>query len=306
MRVVRELRLGIGTLIGFNLLISFLAIGLLERLSPSLEKALNENVYSIAATQDMLLVMAAGEASDSQKERFKAALERSRQNVTMAGETAAIEGIERNQNQIFEQNPAAKSELVEQLQKLSAVNIEAMIETDSQVKRLGRAGSWVVAFAGFFMFWLGAVVLRRLRRRISSPIEELGEVLKSWREGEVLRRCRRLETCSELNEAMGNLNSLLDQEVQPLLALANRPEQARGEVRVQKILIQNLIERVKTPLVVLDSQGQLIARNEPAAAKLDSDEGEVLRERLRGIASGAVTSSKVQALPETPYLLCEI
>ena len=58
MRLQRDFLLSVGILVAFNILLAFGAIGLFTRMSPAIERILQENVYSTDAAEEMLALLA--------------------------------------------------------------------------------------------------------------------------------------------------------------------------------------------------------------------------------------------------------
>lgn len=279
MNLRRELRLTLGTLVVLNLILSFGAIGLLSRMSPAIEQILEENVYSIAAAEEVLAELAQmdGVATQRSRQRMRDALSRASGNVTEHEEAPALRAVRQHLPDALDGVASARRTVVESLQEFIAVNREAMRRTDSEAQRLGRAGAWAAVFVGFSTFALGLVIGIRLRSRILWPLVELSEVLVDVRRGYNQRRCRERNAPLEIREVTRAVNELLDER------LARGHDAARPDEDLEHEALSTLLRREPRPAVVVDRDGTIFRANAAALARLSEQDGEHIREALRSL-----------------------
>jgi len=211
--VRRELQLGLGALMLFEVVLCFGAIALFSRMAPAIERILQENVYSIEAAEEMLVVLALtadGPAGDDLRRRFQDALQAARDNTTEDEEVPVLNQIERNASRVLNGDRTALAATVEPLRRLVQINRDAMRRTHQEARRLGIAGAWAVVILAVAAFAVSFVVTQRVRSRILAPLDELQAVLRSTREGDSFRRCQLRDAPDELREAMRSINDLLD------------------------------------------------------------------------------------------------
>lgn len=264
MRLRYEISLGLGALLGLQVITTVGSIRVLSRMSPAVEQIMKENVASQAASEEMLAALTRIESNPGAPlpERFQAGFTRARANVTLGGEAAILDSVEKHAPAAFAGDPMARGILVRALQDLSELNREAMREADERARLLGRAGAWASIALGLTGFWLTISVGRRLRARLETPIVELDETLEAARRGERLRRVALIDGPAEARRLADNINWLLDREE---AGLAARPTDAS----IQRALALHLLDREPLPAVVVNGDGEIVATNQAALSRLD-------------------------------------
>lgn len=304
MELRRELQLGIGALVAFHLLVSFGAISLLSRMSPAIERILEDNVYSIEAAERMLAVLALTgrqPATALQRETFLQSLRDARRNITERDETVAIETVEENWERALEGDLDAVRGTVAALRNIVTINRQAMRRADAEANRLGAAGAWAVAFLAFGGFSVSLLVLSRTRKRIVQPLLELYSTLESARRGDRYRRCQVLEAPVEIKRALEAVNGLLEERESHAL------EEASGEDRRARATALHLLEDRPEPTFVIDAGGELVLANERGLALLSSGDGVKIRDALRRVPSRkAPDMVRATAIARDELWLCTI
>lgn len=217
MELRREVLLAIGSLILVNLLLAFGAVGLFARMGPAIERILQENVYSITATEEILGELAAtGSAAlpDDARARVGQALQRAQQNVTEDDERPVLAALERRLPPAMAGDRASRELVVADLQRLIGINRDAMGRVDEEARRLGSAGAWAAVLLGFLSFVLSLLVVVRLQRSFVGPLLELSEVMARVHRGDHWRRCHAKAAPREVVRVMEAVNQLLDERVQ--------------------------------------------------------------------------------------------
>lgn len=283
MRLRKEASLGISTMLGLQIVLSVLAITLLERMGPAIERIIEENVYSIAAAEEMLaeLVLRTGSEGDTVPENFVEALARARANVTEAAEPPLLDLIGERQAAAFAGDAMARAEVVAALRELGKVNRDSMIEADEKAKRLSQTGAWGAALLGAFALILGVMVYRQLRLRLEVPIDHLHRTTERIRAGNLQARCANTAGPLEVQRISTDINWLLDR-----IALAETKEKDSDDHERNLNVRQTLawfLEQRDFPAMVLDGEGHKVACNTKAlevdAAFLDTlteDQGHMI------------------------------
>lgn len=214
MNVRRELVFGIGALMALNLLLAFGAIGLFGRMGPVIARILQENVYSIAAAEDVLAIIGrlGGQVpTDAERRLLEAAVQRAERNITDERERPILTAIRADIVSLTARRPDAVEALVTDVMSLIEVNRHAMEAVDRHAQRLGQGGAWAAVFIGALSFALSLVVLARLRKRVLVPLVELYDTLDEAKRGNPFRRCRPCEAPLELERVLALTNGLLDE-----------------------------------------------------------------------------------------------
>ena len=222
MKLQRETTFGVWALISLVVMVSLSAIVVLQRMSPAIGQILDENVYSEEAVEEMLSIFAEpgadgyGAEMEPQTQRARAmrfadALERARSNVTEPEEPALVEEIHLKSVEALAGDPQARALVVQSLRRLGDVNRSSMRRSDALARRLGIGGAWACAILGVVGFSLGVLVLRRMRRRIEIPVEEIRQTLERLRSEDLQARCRPLvQAPAELAQIASATNWLVD------------------------------------------------------------------------------------------------
>lgn len=262
MRLRREASLGIGAILGLQLLLCMLAIALLSRMGPAIERILEENVYSEAAVEEMLAMLATSPSGASVPAEFDAALLRAEANVTEADEVPVLEAIERDRAAAFEGHLIARAEVVAGLRKLGEVNRESMVRADRRARRLGQAGAWAAALLGALALALAFLTYRRLRLRIEIPIEGLRATTQRVRGGNFEVRCSTSDCPIEIHQIADDLNWLLDRLIEKDRS-TTPPDTSQDERDLRRLLVW-LLDQERAPRVILDANGRRVATNTAA------------------------------------------
>ena len=198
MQLRREFLLGVGCLVGFNVLLALGAVGLFTRMGPAIENILEENVFSNEAAEDMLVVLAKasrGVREPVDQEQFEQALLRARENVTEAEEIPVLAQIDARKEAAFSGDEEAIAAIGAAVSELVGINRQAMTKADERAQRLGAAGAWAAVVIALVSFGLSVVVALRLEKRVVDPLIELQSVLEAVHSGNTFRRCRTAQGC---------------------------------------------------------------------------------------------------------------
>jgi PAS domain-containing protein len=274
MKLRRDLLLGVGALVGFNLLVALSTVGLLSRMSPAIETILQDNVASIQAAEEMMRLLALAGAAplgDVQAEQFAAALQRAQNNITEPNERAVVMRVRARHEAALAGDPDARQVVLVALGELVALNRDAMIAADHEAQRMGTAGAWSAVFIAVLGFLVSLSVIRRLRRSIVEPLAELYATLEAARKGDRFRRCTGLGTPPEIRRIFHVVNEMLDEQ--------ERKRGRASSISARRAL-EHLLEQQRQPAFVVDGRGHLIAANRRGLERLESPGGEALRQEL--------------------------
>lgn len=263
MRLRKEASLGISTMLTLQILLSILAITLLERMGPAIEKIIQENVYSAEAVEVMLAQLALGGGNEQPvTEDFVKALERAKANVTEEAEGPLLSDIEAYHREAFVGNEDAREIVINALRELGKVNRDSMILADEQAKRLSQTGAWGAALLGAVALFLAIVVYRQLRLRLEVPIEHLHRTTERIRAGNLQARCAINTGPVEVQRIGTDINWLLDRIALADETLADERDHDR-ELEIRKTLGW-LLDRHQHAALIIDEEGHKVACNRKA------------------------------------------
>lgn len=279
----QRLLAALGLLVGIHLLGSFGSIALLGRMSPVIERILEENERSIATVEEMLAVLASPELpASSRVERFEAARAAALANVTEPAERPHLSVLERESPAALAGEPSARRRCVEALLGLGEVNRRSMERSDARARRLGWAGAWAAALLGLSGFVTALAIGRSLGRSLMEPLAELHATVEAARAGDRARRCSLHEAAPEVAAIGRALNELLDART-----TASRPRVPPAWVSLDRAGLLGLLDELPEPAFVLGADGGMLhAANHAADVLFEHDDGARLREAaVRALAT---------------------
>lgn len=279
----RELQLGLTVLMGFQILTALVAIALLGRMSPAIERILVDNVSSIRAVESMLAALARAQRSErplDARRDFENALAQTKRNVTEADEAEGLRQIELNMSAAFAGDPGAHERTILALQRLADANHAAMRDTDEEARRLSVAAAWAVAFLAVAAVLGSLLVQHRLRRILVVPFGELIEALSEFRSGNRYRRCVSARTTPELAPVLETLNELLDRVV-------DSKQPAAAGVSADRSLLLHLLDSRDAATVAVSARGEVLVANRAGLSRLAGAEGAALRDAMRRASTAA-------------------
>ena len=270
MRVRDEVRIAFGALLVIQVVTAFAAIALLGRMSPAIERIIQENVYSITAVEQMLGALVEREASPEEaRAHLDEALERAEGNVTEEAERPALEAIRRDAPPALAGDGGATQRALKAMQELGDINRASMRRADDDAKALGEAGAWAVAALGLLGFIGSLWISRRLSRRISEPVSEIYDALLAFNGGDDHRGCVVSGAPVEIQALGDSLNALFR-------AISTR-EGGGSRGTVDRAFVLWTLDQMEEPAALFDTRGLLIATNRGAGERL----GDALRRELR-------------------------
>lgn len=273
MRISDELRVWIGVLVTMQVLLAFGAVELLSRMSPAIERILQENVNSILAVEDMLAALSStGVPEEERRGRFLEALARAQANVTEEGEDAVLERIVATHAAALAGDEGARRQLVEHLRHLGELNRISMWRANEQAQRLGAGGAWAVVLLGSCTLVFSLLAAARIRRRLLAPVSELHEVLQAVEAGERYRRYTRGGHPAEFEQIGTAVNRLLEER------WSRAVEIQRELAALDRAALLHLIDQRPEPVMVVDQRGAIDALNPVARSLFDEDQGQRLRQ----------------------------
>lgn len=288
-----EIQLTVGAVVLFNVGLSFFAIGLFSRMAPAIDHILAENAVSIADTGLMLGTLALPE-SEATNTTLQAAFKRLQDNVTEPEEQAIVADIERALAQRHAK--AERQTLVSSLQRLAEVNQQAMEAAGRDASRLGTAGAWVAVWLGLLSALLSLWVLSRLRQRLITPLEELGQVLHDFLAGNTKRRCHNGHASDEVRSILEKINIVLDR--------ATQPKADPSADRLGRLALSKVIERVPQAVAITEYGGRIIGINQAMLDALAGPEGGQLRAALGSGDVPAPEGLAREPIVDAPGQLC--
>ena len=264
MNLRREASVGIGAILAVQILLSMLAIALLTRMGPAIERILEENVSSGEAVEEMMALLASQTEPGPVPAGFDVALRRAQGNVTEQSERPLLATIDRERQASFSGDVDARRGTIAALRQLGEVNRDSMNRADAQARRLGTAGAWGAALLGALVLALGIVVYRRLRLRLELPLVELRRTTQRVRAGNLQARCSTGAGPHEIKQIARDLNWMLDHWGCESLGSTAAPNVER-EAEVRRALAW-LLDREPGPTVIIDAEGRKICANQAAIA----------------------------------------
>lgn len=268
MRLRLEISLGIGALLGLQVLTTLIATRQLMRAAPAVEHVLREHVSTIDAAEDLLEALSSTTSTPggARPAEVDAALAVARRHGKAEAESALIDVMEARIDAALSGDPGARREVIRAIRRLSDLNEDAMREAEEESRALSITGAWATVVLGIASFWASVAVSRRLRARLEAPMVELDHVLGAVRRGEHHRRVPIVNGPAEAKRVADNLNWLLDRD-------EAGPAAAPSDATLQRAIALHVLDHDPVPTVVVDGDGELLATNRAAMARLDPGGG---------------------------------
>ena len=259
MQLRREITLGLGAILGLQIALCALAIGLFMRQGPAIEQILQENVYCIVAVTQMLASLNDTRDPEARAD-FEHALDRASANVTEEAEQPLIDTITREHQRALSGNEDARVVVVTSLRDLDRINRASMERADNRAKRLGQAGAWATAILGALSLILGILAYRRLRERLELPIEELRRVAHQVRHGNLQARASTDLAPAEITQIASDFNWILEQWLREHSTSEGDQRPPAEEHHIQRALGW-MLDQESGPRALVDGHGRVIATN---------------------------------------------
>lgn len=209
MKSGQSVRLGAWLLIALNLLMAYGCVWIFMRMAPVIGESNYRNLRSLAACEDMLIALS-HQSEDEKKVAFLQAFQRARSNITEAAEPSALELIQKNVDAAFDGDVKAREEVIAGIIALSCANRMAMEEAAHHGSQLGYGGAWGVVFMALWLCIAGFIFKRRLINGLVAPLEEIDDVLRVRRGGDLMRRCSGVDLSKDVERIFSGINDELD------------------------------------------------------------------------------------------------
>lgn len=302
MEVRRDVLFGLLTLIAFYIALCFAAVGLQQRLEPTLSTIKDRNVVSIVSAIELLVIL---ETEDrASMEALADALVR---NETEEGEKLIALRIRDILAHDLRKHTDEYQQLVRDLDEIIQINQTAMLSYSDQAFRLAQGGGWVLITLASIGIWGTWFIIRRLRQRIVQPLERLAETMRRGRSGTTRMRAYAQQAAYEIREAADALNTLLDERA------ANYERRHDKISRPERNIVVALMEKVPFPTWILDENGEIRAANQLGMESQQGHTGRRIKGYLRAIAAhhihGSASNFPLHAfeavdLGDKDHLLC--
>jgi hypothetical protein len=252
-------------------------------MTPAVQRMMNENVGSMSAASRMCAALAAarlpGPTGIAARSRFFETLAWTVQNVTEPAELELLTELRAYGPAALDGDPHAVELVLGAIGRLDTINDAGVKRALADIERLGRSGEWALTLLGIAGFGAGAVIRRRLYRRVVAPLHELERVLLSVERGDELQRCAERGHSPRQRQALRSLNRLLD---------AARAHASAGRMRaaLPQDLVPRLLDVCDGSLALVNAQGELLSASRSTLDWLSKEDGPRLRDGLNRVAQG--------------------
>lgn len=199
--------LSIWLLILFNLVLAFGSVWSFQRMNPAISRIYERNVKSLDACEDMMLILTDEEVDI---DRFNAAFQVARSNITEKGEEQAIRNIQELVDELKAEHKDARRLITREIITLNECNKNAIKNAAEETQNMRQAGAWGIVFLTVLFFLIAIYFEQRLRRTLLMPLQEISDVMRANMQGDKFRRCNLLHASDEMKKLFEAVNSLLD------------------------------------------------------------------------------------------------
>jgi hypothetical protein len=289
MTLRRNLRLGIGTLVAFNVVAGLTVIAVLSRLGPSFRRIHEERADIFTAANDMLSVLArqSGEAVDpADAERFRAALRLCLDGAASSGPISPLAGLDASLPAVFRGDGGAIQSAVAAIEDWLREHQKLLISEHVAAERIAITGAWFLVFSTTLVFVLTLLVARKIDHRALAPLDDMFRVILAAQQGDYLRRTAPRQAPSDLRAAARALDAILERQFDQALCSSQGFQQT-----VERAALVRILDRENRAAMVVDSAGEIVLANANGLAALAGVEGTLLRARVARMARGGGEST---------------
>ncbi len=276
--------------------VSILSVNMIDRLTGSINKILAENYRSVTAAERMIMALEKQESSillflhqqdpswirdfHSAQSEFTKWLGRAEDNVTLAGEDEIVDEIDSGYQQFLlgfgdlrsalgddqatpqhvdlylENVRPVFLDLEQQLEELLRINHESMLQARERSDEVGAWASTTTITAGMLALLVAAGASFYISKLIIKPTEELTELLRSIKPGNV-GHLEAAENPDELGELAKAINEMIAR-------LRRYDEQVISRLQAEKRRSRAIVESIADGLVVVDEELNVQAVNQTA------------------------------------------
>lgn len=278
----RELSAGIYALASSVVLTALVAINVVQRMTPAVTSMLSDTLDRASVTAQFHTALAAARlpepAPSAARQRFDDALAQAARGASPAGQylLSELEGL---RGAALRGDQHALELTFSTISRLEAGNRSAIEEATANFRRLGLNGAWALALLGMTGVAAGALIQRRLYRRVVAPLNELERVLLSLESGDALQRCAPVGVSSQQRQALRNLNRLLD-------ATSTQASGGPSPESVPRDIIPYLLDALGGSLALIDERGSLLSASHAMLESLSRDDAANVRDGMRRVAQG--------------------
>ncbi|MGH8013093.1 MAG: ATP-binding protein [Candidatus Binataceae bacterium] len=285
-------------------LVGALALPEIQRLGDAIRQTLYRNYISIEAAQHMhatlwrlQLAIHTGDGTavlPASRREFIHWIDIEEHDITEVGEASLAADIDQRGRGLFAQvatgripSPVQFTQLHERLDRLIAINRDAMFRANSRANRMSDRLTYEFAAALVLLLLFGAMLSWTLAWTISKPLDELADRLRSFSlRGPSLRLSE--QPLAELQTVAAEFNKM-----------AERLEQFE-RLNVDRLIYEKskteaIIESLEDGIVLIDPKGAVIHINEIAAIILGLAREEALGSRFDDLDSNSPHYLRVRA-----------
>lgn len=291
----RELSAGIYALASSVVLTALVAINVVQRMTPAVTSMLGDAIDRARVTAQLRTALASARlpepAPAAARERFDAALTEAARGASPTGQylLSELEGL---RGAALRGDPHALELTLLTISRLESSNWSATEEATANFRRLGLNGAWALALLGMTGVAAGAIIQRRLYRRVVAPLNELERVLLSLESGDALQRCAALGVSSQQRQALRNLNRLLD-------STDTQASRGPSPEALPRDILPYLLDALGGSVALIDERGSLLSASHATLESLSRDDAALLRDGMRRVAQG-MTDEHVSCVQRGP------
>ena len=187
-------------------IITIAGISGFQRLDPFLDTLNSSNTRSLYYAEEMLSSI----STKKDIKRFEEYLNKAQNNITEKGEKEAVEKIANNYKSAFYGNKKTEEETISEIVEFSRINRNAIEMAGQKADKMESVGIWIIIFPSIFIWIIGLTILKRLKKILIKPIQELNDVVSDYNKGNRMRRCPTYTPLKDLQKLYEGINRILD------------------------------------------------------------------------------------------------
>ena len=187
-------------------IITIAGISGFQRLEPFINTLNSSNTRSLYYAEEMLSSISV----KKDLKRFEVNLNNAQNNITEPGEKELLDKIADNYKSAFSGNKKVEEETINEISVFSKINRNAIEQAGLKANKMETIGIWIIIFPSVFIWIIGLTILKRLKRTLFMPLQELNNVIADYNKGNHMRRCPTYTALKDLQKLYDGINRILD------------------------------------------------------------------------------------------------
>lgn len=270
MTLKTKLRLGISFVFLLTMLIGFIAIYSIEKLSSDTKIILEDNYESIEYVEEMRMAF-----DEKNWKKFELNLQKQEANITEEGEGELTSALRTAFNDAY--NDSLSKKILPILAKISEINRVAIQKKHRRSQEtIQSLRNWIGLLVAFCIL-IGLTFIINFSDYITAPIKELTEAIQAISNKNYEQRIR-----YKRSDEFGTLSKVFNEMAQQL---ENWENSNLAKIIFEKKRVETIIESLKDATIGIDENGIILFANQQALKLLNLKESDIVARKTSEVTA---------------------